>query len=388
MSIISVRARSSTPTEEVLPLTDLAPGQRPDLRPDPPQDPPDLPPAPPRRPRRRRRILLAVLVALAVLVGLPVAVGLYVGHQLNANVTRLHGMFPSAVGRPVHPSTGPAADAMNILLMGSDRRSDVPTTGNAAEAPAWVAGEQRSDTMMVLHVDADRRGASVISIPRDSWVDVPGHGPAKINAAYSLGGPALAVETVEKLTGVRIDHVAVVDWDGYKALIDTLGGVDVTIPNTVYDSYRDTTWTAGTRHLNGEEALKYAGQRAGLPGGDLDRVKRQQAIIRALSSKMVTVGSSPSATYDLLQTLTRNLTVDDHWSGTAMARLALSLRHLGPSDVSYLTVPVTGTGMVGDQSVVFVNHEAGRSLWRAVRADRMPQWTSTHEAMLTGTVVP
>jgi len=291
MSVISDRAGSSAPGRTGLP--------------------PELPSVPilPKRPvRRRRRILLAALVTLAIMVGAPVAVGLYLGHQLNANVTRLHGMFPPAVGRPVHPSTGPAADAMNILLMGSDRRSDVPTTGDAAEAPAWVVGEQRSDTMMVLHVDADRQGASVISIPRDSWVDVPGQGPAKINAAYSLGGPALAVATVEKLTGVRIDHVAVVDWDGYKAMINTLGGVDVTIPRTVHDSYRDKTWTAGTHHLDGAEALLYARERAGLPGGDLDRVQRQQAVLRALSRSARAVAASPTAVYGLLKTLTRRST--------------------------------------------------------------------------------
>lgn len=368
MSIIGDKARTTTAAGPALP-------------------PPDLPPAPWRRRRRRRRILVAALITLIVVVGTPVAIGLYVGHQLNANITRIGGMFPSEAGRPARPLSGPAADAMNILLLGTDRRSDVPTTGGDAEAPAWVPGEQRSDTMMVLHVDADRRGASVISIPRDSWVEVPGHGPAKINAAFSLGGPALAVSTVEKLTGVRVDHVAVVDWDGYKAMIDALGGVDVVVPKTVFDHYRDQTWTAGKHHLDGEEALRYAGQRAGLPSGDLDRVKRQQAVLRALSRRAGSVTSSPSGAYALLRSLTRHLTVDDSWGGNDLATLALSMRHLGPSDVSYLTIPVTGTGMVGDQSVVFVDRAADKALWTAVREDRMSDWSQAHRDLLTGTVV-
>jgi LCP family protein required for cell wall assembly len=332
-------------------------------------------------------VLVAALITLTVLVAAPVTAGLYLGHQLSSRITRLGGMFPDASGRPAHVASGPAADAMNVLLLGSDRRSDRPTTGSDADAAAWVPGAQRSDTMMVLHIDADRRNASVISIPRDSWVDVPGHGLAKINAAYSWGGPALAVSAVEKLTGVRMDHVAIVDWDGYKAMIDALGGVDVQVPETVYDSYRHKTWTAGSHHLDGAQALLYARERAGLPGGDLDRTQRQQAVLRALSATAGTEATSPTAVYRLLENLTRHLTVDSTWTGSAMARLALSLRGLGPSDVSYLNIPVTGTGMVGDQSVVFVDRAAGRGLWQAVRNDRMVQWTEDHRELLTGNLV-
>jgi LCP family protein required for cell wall assembly len=241
--------------------------------------------------------------------------------------------------------------------------------------------------MMVLHIDADRRGASVISIPRDSWVDVPGHGTAKINAAFSWGGPALAVAAVEELTGVRMDHVAIVDWDGYKAMIDALGGVDVQIPATVHDSYRHKTWKAGTHHLDGAQALLYARERSGLPQGDLDRTQRQQAVLRALSRTAGERASSPTGVYQLLDALTQHLTVDSRWTGSAMARLAFSLRGLGPSDVKYLNIPVTGTGMVGDQSVVFVDRDTGRGLWSAVREDRMTQWAEANRKLLTGAVV-
>ncbi len=110
---------------------------------------------------------------------------------------------------------------------------------------------------MILHVNADRDGASLVSIPRDSWVDVPGYGYNKINAAFSLAGPSLAIETVENLTGVRIDHLAVVDWAGFQSLIDTVGGVTVTVPRTIEDPHNHVVWTKGRQTLNGDQALLY-----------------------------------------------------------------------------------------------------------------------------------
>ena len=120
---------------------------------------------------------------------------------------------------------------------------------------------------MILHIDADREGASLISIPRDSWVNVPGYGHNKINAAFSLAGPSLAVETVEDLTGVRIDHLAVVDWEGFRSLIDTVGGVTVTVPRTVEDPHNDVVWTKGRHPLNGAAGADLLRQRYGLPDG-------------------------------------------------------------------------------------------------------------------------
>lgn len=242
--------------------------------------------------------------------------------------------------------------------------------------------------MMVVHIDGDRRGASVVSLPRDSWVPIPGHGMGKINAAYSWGGPSLAVQTVEGLTGVRIDHVAIVDWDGFKAVTDALGGVDVQVPETVTDTIRHVTWTAGTHHLTGQDALNYVGQRYGLPGGDLDRVRRQQAFFRGLAQTVMTrnVATHPRRLYDLLDTFTKHLSVDSGWSTRDMIGLALSLRHLGGADVRYLTVPVSGTGREGAQSVVRLVPGAD-GLWRAMRRDGMADWAARHGVDLTGRVV-
>lgn len=349
-------------------------------------DPPTpfrAPSSPKRRRRRRRALIIVTVIAVAVL-AIPAAGALYLGHKLDNQIGHIPGVFDNLRNRPTKPTTGAAAKAVNILLLGTDRRSEVPTTGSSAKASAWVPGEQRSDTMMVLHIDADRKGASTISIPRDSWVTVPGYGKAKANAAYSWGGPSLAVKTVERLTNVRIDHLAVVDWDGYKAMINALGGIEVTVPRTVYDSARRYTWTAGAHHLTGAQALLYARERHGLPGGDLDRVKRQQAVLRALSKRALEATGSPTTMYHLLNSLTQNLDVDDGWSTADLARLGFSLRHLSVSDVNYLTIPVSGTGMEGSQSVVYVDPPASRQLWRAVRTDAMTRWATAHPGSPTG----
>lgn len=347
-----------------------------------------------RRPRRRRtrhpvrRFLVGMAVCILVPVLLVAGVAVYVEHRLTSQIHRIDDVFADLSDRPAR-AAGAAGDAVNILLLGTDRRSDAQTTGRDAAAPAWVPGAQRSDAIMILHVDADRRGASVISIPRDSWVPVPGHGPAKINAAFSWGGPSLAVQTIEDVTSLRIDHLAVVDWDGFRALTDALGGVTIDVPQEVHDSYRHITWTSGRHTMSGDEALDYVGQRAGLPGGDLDRIHRQQHFLRTLLDETLTqeLVREPRHAYRILDLLTRNLSVDADWSVGSMRSLLISLRHLRSAGISYLTVPLRGTGTEGAQSVVRLDWAGGDELWAAVREDRVADWLATHPDNGTPTTV-
>lgn len=324
-----------------------------------------------------RRVLIGVGAALALLVGTALGALAYLDHQLD-DVDRIPGVFDDLGSRPERARTGSAAEAVNILLLGTDRRSDVSTTGDSARAPAWVYGAQRSDAIMLVHVDGDREHVTVTSLPRDSWVEVPGYGNAKINAAYSYGGPALAVRTVERLTGVRIDHLAVIDWAGFHDLIDAVGGISVTVPATVHDSARDVTWTAGVHRLDGDQALDYVGQRYGLPGGDLDRVRRQQAVLRTLAEETMDLRDSPGTIVDFVDMVGDHLSVDDTWSSRQLASLAWSLRHLGGDDVRCVTVPVRGLGRVGEQSVVWLDETRAARLWRAIRADRLDPWLAAH----------
>lgn len=337
--------------------------------------------------RRHRKPLIGLLVCLLLLCTASLAGVLWLQAKIESSIQRLPDTFTGLTDRPTRPTTGLAADAMNILVLGTDTRADAPTTG--AEAPGWKPGQARSDTMLLLHVDGDRRSASMVSIPRDSWVDIPGHGPGKINWAYSFGGPSLTVETVEQLTDVRIDHLAVVDWSGFEALTDAVGGIDIDIPETVYDSANGIRWEAGRHHLDGEQALLYVRQRYGLQDGDLDRVARQQAFLRTLLAQTLEqeLRKNPGQVLDLLDLFSKHASVDEDWSTTQMARLVASLRNLRTADISYLTVPTDGTDMVGDQSVVRLHRSGNRDLWSAVREDRMDDWAADNPDLLTPDMV-
>jgi LCP family protein required for cell wall assembly len=258
----------------------------------------------------------------------------------------------------------PATDALTFLLVGSDSLADEPSTGSDAVATGGIPGAGRSDALMLLRVDAGFASATVVSIPRDSWVPVPGHGMAKVNAGYALGGPSLAVRTVEELTGIRVDHFAVIDFAGFRALTDSVGGIDVTIaaPTT----FGTLVLHTGVNHLNGEQALGYVRQRAGLPRGDLDRVQRHQNALRALLVKITTGGllTSPLSKLDFLDELTRWITVDDSLTNDELRTLGWDLvQNLRPGGITFLTVPVSGLGTEADQSVVYLDAARSARLW-------------------------
>ncbi|PVZ04273.1 LCP family protein [Actinomycetospora cinnamomea] len=332
-------------------------------------------PDPEERGRRRRglRALAYGLIGLLVLVLLAAAGIVLVTQHLGSQV----GRYPS-VFAPIDPSSRPSDSAgQTFLLMGTDTRSPDPTTGTDA-APDAVFGSQRSDVIMVATIAGDGQSASVVSIPRDSWVDIPGHGRNKINAAYAFGGPPLLIQTVEQLSRVHVDHFAVIDFAGFAQMTDAVGGIDVSVGQ---QSERDgVVVPAGEQHLNGEQALVYVRDRENLPGGDFDRVKRQQAALRAFVQKALSSGtlSSPTSAYALVDTVTRHVGVDDSLTTTGMAQLAFGMRDLRNSAISFLTVPSTGTGTEGDQSVVYLDDTAGRDLWFAVNTDAVPEYVAAH----------
>lgn len=324
----------------------------------------------PDRRRRGLRALLYGVIALLVLVLLAAAGIVIVAQQLGSQV----GRYPS-VFAPIDPSARPAdAAGDTFLLVGTDTRSPEATTGADATAPDFVFGQQRSDVIMVATIAEDGQSASVVSIPRDSWVEIPGRGMNKINAAYSFGGPPLLIETVEQLTRVRVDHFAVIDFAGFAQMTDAVGGIDVTVGQA--SQRGGVVVPSGPQRLDGAQALAYVRERYTLPGGDLDRVKRQQAALRALVRQSLSSGtlSSPTRAYELVDTLTRYVGVDDTLTNTGLAQLAFGLRDLRSSAITFTTVPVTGTGMEGDQSVVYLDEGAGRDLWFAVNTDAVPRW--------------
>ena len=207
---------------------------------------------PPVRRRRRVRVVVGVLAVVVVLL-VGAAGGLVLERQraYDRNIQRIPGAFPAESARPARAP----GRAQNWLLVGSDRRADQGTTGQDATAPLWRYGAQRADTIMLVHLPADRRRLYLVSFPRDAWTPIQGHGNAKLNAAFSFGGPPLLIATMERLTGVRVDHFAVLDFEGFRSMTDALGGVTVRVVRTVRDPARRVVWPAGTHHLDGARAL-------------------------------------------------------------------------------------------------------------------------------------
>jgi LCP family protein required for cell wall assembly len=358
-----------------------------------PQADPDgwSPPPPPRRPsrwRRARKMLLVGTTVLIVLVaGAGVAIYLVARHDLNS-IRRIPDPFAAipAAGRPPQP-TGPAAKDVTFLVGGLDTRPAEEATGPHAAS----RDQGRTDTLMLVHLIAGGGGgAYVVSIPRDSWVPIPGHGDGKANWAYAFGGPSLAIRTVEHLTNVRINHFAIIDWSGFQSVTNALGGVTLNIPSTSYDPDNHITWTAGTHHLNGAQALLYVRDRYGLATGDFDREARQQNYLRAMFTQVRHAGllANPLRAGSLVQALSNAVSVDSTLGNSQVVHLALSLSKLKMSRIVFTTVPYTGTGTVGGQSIVRLNQSIGPRFWHAFEYDSLPAFMRAHGLARLGTSTP
>ena len=319
--------------------------------------------------RRRRRLLARVLVLglviLLVLLGFGAGGLWWATDHYGDQVARIPHAFPEGP-RPEK------TEGTTFLLAGVDSRSKTPTTGKDATAALWKYGAQRSDTLMLVHLGPDDRTASAVSIPRDSWVPVPGHGHAKINAAFSWGGPALLVQTVEQLTAVRIDHFAVIDWHGFRSLTDAVGGVRIMVHEDAYDPEQRRHFIAGTHTMNGTEALAYVRQRHGLPGGELDRIKRQQQYLRSLVGEIRASATSPLRIPRTLDALTHAVSVDDQFSNADLRGLVLGLRHLNAADVSFATAPIVRSDLIDRQYVLILDRSGLRTLCRSMTTGHPP----------------
>jgi LCP family protein required for cell wall assembly len=336
--------------------------------------------------RRRGRRWPLVLSLLLVIVATAAASTWLVVQRTTSSwgrqVTRIESPFTAIPSRPATDPT--AGQALNVLVLGSDSRI------SAGDPQQWEAGAQRTDAIMIVHVTSDRKAAFVMSIPRDSWVNIPGHGTAKINAAFSWGGPPLMVQTVERLTGVRLDHFAIVDFDGFKQITDALGGVTITVPKTV-TSAKQGTIKAGTSTMDGETALTYVRQRYNVPGGDFGRVKRQQNWIRAVLVKLKGINpvTDPAAFDRAVSALSAASEVDEGLTPQLIQDLAVDLQHMGPHDIRFFTVPVDGTGWSPDhkQSIVVLNTAVDAELWSAIRKDRIADWVTVRKPDSLGSIV-
>lgn len=247
--------------------------------------------------------------------------------------------------RPTPVATG----ARNILLMGSDTREGA---GNE-EYGKDEAGSQRSDTTILLHISADRQSATAMSVPRDLMVTIPScrkpdgkrtrEQIAQFNWAFQFGGAACAIRTVEKFTGVRIDHHMVIDFRGFKDMVDAVDGVEVCLPEPIDDKAARLELPAGRQTLHGEEALGYVRARKSLGNGsDTERMERQQQFLGALVKKVQSNGVllNPTRLYPVLDAATKSITTDPGLDSLRdLYDLTRSLRSVPTEKVQFLTVP-------------------------------------------------
>lgn len=316
-----------------------------------------------RRRRNRRRALIALSVVGALVLGVGIVVGGYLYSLQNA--------FTSQATRVAIPSsTLPRGGGENYLLLGSDKR-------DPEDAAAEGVTGQRSDVMMLVHVSADHRSVYVMSFPRDLYVDIPGHGQNRINAALAIGGVPLATETVSAYVGVPIDHVALIDFDGIQGLVDTLGGVDVQVDETFEGN--GITFTQGTQHMDGATALTFVRQRKQLADGDFGRNRHQRALLAAIATRIISSDTltDPGRIRQLVEVTAPFMTVDEGLTPTGMARIGWDLRSVRSADIRYLAVPHGDpTTTSGGASVVSTDEPAMEPLRRALKDDDMETYYS------------
>lgn len=333
----------------------------PTRRPHPPAQPPVPPPvpvAPPPKPRRKRHwfrnIVLLMFVALFALVG----AGVWVDMSLNR--------FPALVDYPDRPAAGAGT---TWLLVGSDSRDGLTPERQAELTTGGDVGGGRTDTILLVHVPGLLSNAPpvVVSIPRDSYVPIPGFGRDKINAAFALGGPQLLAETVEQATGIRLDHYAEVGFAGFADVVDAVGGVEVCPTEPIDDPLAGINLPAGCQQLDGPSALGYVRTRA-TPRADLDRVVHQRQFISALTDRATSpsVFLNPWRWFALPGAAIDALMVDEDAHVWDLAGLAWAL-HGSPVTA---TVPISEFTYSDSGAVVIWNKDLASRLFAALAADQ------------------
>jgi LCP family protein required for cell wall assembly len=324
-----------------------------------------------RRWLRPRRIIavLAVLVSLALIL----AVGMY--FFLDSKLTHQNVLVDYA-GRPA------ASAGQNWLITGSDSRQGLTRKQERQLATGRAIGGQRSDTILILHVPSNGGQPVLISLPRDSYVAIPGYGMNKLNAAYSFGGPKLLAETVQNATGLRIDHYMGIGFGGFVNVVDAVGGVRMCIKRNLRDPAAGLHLRRGCQVLDGAQALGYVRTRHLYANQDLQRIQDQRLFLRALLTKLTSTGTllNPFAAIPAGTGAAETLTVDQSTGLYQLIRVAFALRH--PQST---TVPVANasfpTANAGD--ALLWSHTDALRLFSALKNDQpVPRdlITGSHQA--------
>ncbi|MEO8108160.1 MAG: LCP family protein [Actinomycetes bacterium] len=329
-------------------------------------------------PRLRRTLKwLAVIVVLLIVAG--AATGFYLYQRFEGNIDQVDVFTSDNVGtdRPTKlaQSTEDQPEPLNILVMGSDTRAG---QGKGYGPEAAITGA-RSDTTLLVHLPADRQSAQVVSIPRDTILNIPScktqDGEStpytdRFNSAFSTGGPGCTIKTVEQNTGVFIDHFIIVDFSGFNDIVDALGGVDVCLPEAVVEPKSGLNLQAGTTTVTGDQALAFVRVRAIGTGSDIDRIDRQQAFLSSLITKAKSSNTllNPVKLVRFLEAATKSLTTDPELANlNRMRQLAQEVRGIPPKDITFVTTPWIVNP--DDPNTVVWNKKKTNALWSAIAAD-------------------
>lgn len=323
-----------------------------------------------RRKRRHRRIAAWSLTSVAVLVIAAVAVvGVYL-YQLRSAFDEHRNVLDLQMEDDTAYRT--SDDVINVLLLGSDSRGE--EEGEYREQIGDIQGE-RSDTMMLVHIPEDRSGVYVMSIVRDLWVDVPGEGEGRINTAFGLGGEELAVDTIEELLNTHIDHVAMIDLNGFSDLTTALGGVYVDNPRAFSaGQHNPAFFPEGTIRLEGANALRFVRERKAFPTGDYIRVENQQLVVKAIIDRFLSAETlaNPQRVMDVVNGIVPFLSMDEGLNADTVAGYAMEMLDIRSEDIHMFTVP-TGehaTTAAGAQ-VILQDEEMMELLERSLRNENM-----------------
>ena len=321
----------------------------------------------PSRAARRRRTGLLLMGVLSVLVLFASGTSWALTGWMSGSLNRFDVFSGLSDGDRPEQTGG-----LTFLVIGSDSREAVNQEDRNELSVGSTPG-QRSDSMMLVRLNHERDRVTVVGIPRDLWVDIPGEGEDKINAAYAYGGPQLAVRTVESVTDVRVDHYVEVDFTGFVDVVDALDGIRVCLPEPVNDPKAHLDMAAGTHRVDGTEALAFARTRA-TARGDLDRIDRQQQVLsamldQALSSETL---SDPAKLTAFLDSALSSVTVDSGLDTSTINELAYQMRNLDMGSVTFTQIPIADMNHWtprGDVALLW-DEPASRELFADVRADR------------------
>ncbi|WP_455351447.1 LCP family protein [Streptomyces sp. SYSU K217416] len=336
--------------------------------------------APRRGPRRRRegpRWGMRMATTLSVVVLGSGAIGHAVMTGLDTGIERVDP-FKDMKNRPE------AGHGMNVLLVGTDARDKI-TEAEKKQYRLGGAPCHCTDTVMLVHISEDRERASIVSLPRDSYAEVPAHTdltsgkqheahPVRLNAAYAEGGPTLTVRTVEHMTKVKIDHYLEIDFTSFMKTVDAVGGVEICTVRPMKDTYTGLSLPAGNHQLTGGQALQYVRSRHIDGAADLGRMQRQQRFLAALISRVTSTGVlfNPVKFRQVSATVLGSVRADEDFGMQQMLALGQAMRGFSPSSSEFTSVPVGDASypVKGIGSTVKWDEEKATRLFSALRDDR------------------